>query len=72
MLDDNINNGQQIIVYQNMNIKTATDIQNIQSIELKVVIKNYNDNPQSLQGNERLVVARAIIHHLLVSNLDRT
>lgn len=60
------------IVYQNLNIRTAQDILNIQSIELKVVYKNYTDNHESLQSNERLIVARAVIHHLLVSNLERT
>lgn len=59
------------IVYQNMNIKTAQDIRNIQSIDLKVAIKNYEDDRSTLQNNERSVVARSIVHHLLVANVER-
>lgn len=61
---------QRCIVYQNLNVKTAQDITSIQSIDLKIVIKNYNDKPESLQSHERLTVARANVHHLLVSNLE--
>lgn len=59
------------IVYQNLNVKTSQDILTIQSIEIKIVHKNYTSNTESLQRSERMILARAIIHHLLVPNLER-
>lgn len=57
--------------HQKVNIKTPADIRAIPSIDLHIVIKNYNDNVNSLQNNERCIVGRKIIHHLLVTNYER-
>lgn len=85
VFDDIINNNENVltfddvyknplnhcIVYQNLNVKTSQDILLIQSIDIQVVYKNYITNSESLQGTERLSLARGIIHHLLVSNMER-
>lgn len=52
-------------------VRKPQDILNIQSISLQVVINKYHDNTESLQDNERLIVARAIVEHLLGSNSER-
>lgn len=61
-----------IVVYQNLNVRTPDDIFAIQSIDLKTVIKRYQNNINSLENYDRVIIARAIIHHLLVNNLERT
>lgn len=61
-----------IVVYQSLNVRTPDDILAIRSIDLKIVIKKYQNNINSLENNDRVIIARAIIHHLLATNLERT
>lgn len=58
-----------IVLYQNLNVCTPDDIE---SVDLKIVIKKYQNNINSLENIDRVFIARAIIHHLLVTNLERT
>lgn len=60
-----------IVVYQNLNVRSPADILAIESIDLKIVVKKYSNNIHSLETNDRVIIARAIIHHLLVTNLNR-
>lgn len=60
-----------IVVYQNLNVRSPADILAITSIDLKIVVKKYSNNIHSLETNDRVIIARAIIHHLLVTNLNR-
>lgn len=59
------------ILYQNLNVRSSADITAIQSVDLKIVIQKYCNDKQSLENNDRVIIAKTIIHHLLVTNLNR-
>lgn len=60
------------IIYQNLNVRNRNDILAIQSIELKIIIKKYSNDSKSIDNNDRVNIAREIIHHMLVMNVERT
>lgn len=59
------------VIYQNLNVRNRNDILAIQSIELQIIIKKYSKDSNSLDNNDRVNIAREIIHHMLVTNVER-
>lgn len=50
---------------------STQDIIDIPSIELKIVITKYIDKQFVKENNDRTIIGKEIIHHLLVNELER-
>lgn len=75
--ENNANGGENVpeypnyILYQNLNVRSSADIIAIQSVDLKIVLQKYQNDKNSLENNDRVIIAKAIINHLLMTNLNR-